>query len=81
MLGGPGALDLPDICPPRSPHRSTEQLVSMWAGRNGTGRGTRDYKAALVAATVTQGAPGPPGSPGALSLTSLLHFLHFLNYS
>ena len=80
MSGGPGALDLADICP-QAPY--TEALSSWSAcglGGMGLGQGL-GIKAALVAATVTQRAPGPPGSPGVPSLTSFLHFLHFLNYS
>ena len=80
VSGGPGALDLADICP-QAPY--TEALSSWSAcglGGMGLGQGL-GIKAALVAATVTQRAPGPPGSPGVPSLTSFLHFLHFLNYS
>lgn len=69
---------------PSAPHAPHTETLSSWSacGLGGMGLGqARGIKAALVAATVTLGAPGPPGSPGALSWTSFLHFLHFLNYN
>lgn len=74
----------PWTCLTFAPHAPRTEALSSWSacGLGGMGLGEASgIKAALVAATVTQGAPGPPGSPGALSLTSLLHFLRFLNYS